>query len=136
MTVSRAKGASGEREVARLIREWLGFDVKRNWQAQSAEGGADLTGVPGWAIEVKRAKVARLREWWVQTIEQAQRIDARPALIYRIDGAARGATDEEKWIVVTLLAAIGVEDRRGHLVSMTLAAWMDCVRNQLETASC
>ena len=51
--MQRNKGRSGEQEVARLIRDWLGLDVHRNWQAQTAEGGADLSGVPGWAIEVK-----------------------------------------------------------------------------------
>ncbi len=54
--MQRTKGATAERVVARLIREWLGLDVRRNWQAQSAAGGADLTGIPGWQIEIKRAK--------------------------------------------------------------------------------
>ena len=30
--MQRNKGAAGERAVASLIRDWLGLDVRRNWQ--------------------------------------------------------------------------------------------------------
>ena len=53
MVNSRDKGATFEREVCSLIREHLGVEAKRNLM-QTAEGGFDVLGVPGWAIECKR----------------------------------------------------------------------------------
>ena len=76
--MQRTKGAAGERELARLLRDHLGAEVVRNW-VQARPGGADLLGVHGWAIEVKRAARARLNEWWQQTCQQADVTGQRPA---------------------------------------------------------
>lgn len=51
---SQRKGKEGERELARLLREHLGDGVSRNLE-QARNGGADLNGLPGWCVEVKRA---------------------------------------------------------------------------------
>lgn len=80
----RRKGKAGELELARLLREHLGADVARNL-AQARQGGADLLGLPGWAVEVKRAAQARLSDWWLQTCTQAEASGQRPALFYRLD---------------------------------------------------
>lgn len=80
----RKKGKAGELEIARLLRDHLGADITRNL-LQARQGGADLLGVPGWAIEVKRAARPRLSEWWQQTCSQAQATGQRPALFYRLD---------------------------------------------------
>ena len=80
----RRKGKAGELELARLLREHLGADVARNL-AQARQGGADLLGLPGWAVEGKRAAQARLSEWWLQTCTQAEVTGLRPALFYRLD---------------------------------------------------
>lgn len=88
---SRNKGAAGEREVAKIIDDLLGITVQRNldqWRA----GGFDLTGLEGWAIEVKRAKKPLLSAWWKQTIEQARINNLKPVLWYRLDN--------QKWRVV------------------------------------
>ena len=90
----RRKGKAGELEIARLLRELLGADVTRNL-VQSREGGADLLGVPGWAVEVKRAARARLSEWWLQTCQQAESTGQKPALFYRLD--------RQPWRVVVAL---------------------------------
>lgn len=82
--MQRRKGKAGELELARLLRELLGADVARNLE-QSRQGGADLLGMPGWAVEVKRAARARLSEWWLQTCTQAEVTGQRPALFYRLD---------------------------------------------------
>lgn len=79
-----SKGKEGERELARLLREHLGATVVRNL-AQARQGGADLLGIDGWAVEVKRAARARLSEWWLQTCAQADMTGLRPALFYRLD---------------------------------------------------
>jgi len=80
----RRKGKAGELELARLLRDLLGADVARNL-VQSREGGADLLGLPGWAVEVKRAARARLSEWWLQACQQAESTGQKPALFYRLD---------------------------------------------------
>ena len=84
MTNSRNKGRAGEQEVARTLRDELGLEVTRNWQQQAAQGGTDIVGVPGWAIEVKRAKQWS-NEWWTQAAAQAARTGEKPVLIYRLD---------------------------------------------------
>ena len=92
--MQRRKGADGERELARLLREHLGADVVRNLM-QSRQGGADLLGLDGWAVEVKRAARPRLAEWWLQTCRQAEATGQRPALFYRLD--------RQPWRVVVAL---------------------------------
>lgn len=81
--MQRTKGKAGEREVAALIREHTGFDVRR--RVRQHEGDSDLEGIPGWSCEVKRAKEARLSAWWLQACEQARKSRAKPVLFYRID---------------------------------------------------
>lgn len=82
--MQRRKGATGERELARLLRESLGADVVRNLD-QPRQGGADLLGISGWAIEVKRAARPLLSAWWQQACVQADTLACRPALAYRLD---------------------------------------------------
>ena len=59
--MQRRKGKAGELELARLLRELLGATVARNL-AQTRQGGCDLLGLDGWAVEVKRAALPRLAE--------------------------------------------------------------------------
>lgn len=85
--MSRRKGAAFEREVANLIKDHLGLDAKRNLM-QTAEGGHDLLGVSGWAIECKRyasIKPADVRKFWEQTVMQAHYVEALPCLITKAD---------------------------------------------------
>lgn len=87
MTHSRNKGAAFEREVANLIRDSLGYECKRNLM-QTAEGGHDLIGIPGWAIECKRYKETKrndLVRFWNQTWEQSLRVNAKPMLVVKED---------------------------------------------------
>lgn len=81
---SREKGKRGEREVAAIISDLLGFKATR--RARQHEGDSDILGVPGWSIEVKRcerATPADIRRWWEQAVEQAIRDRSQPALFYR-----------------------------------------------------
>ena len=83
---SRDKGKAGERELARLLCELTGRDVRR--RVRQHEGDSDLEGVPGWAIECKRyatVKPADLARWWRQAVAQAQATNARPLLAWRAD---------------------------------------------------
>lgn len=90
---SRRKGQAGERERARRLGERLGVACERHL-AQARQGGHDRLGLTGWALEVKRAKVARVEAWWRQTLEQAKQSGQRPALGYRLDrGRWHGVID-------------------------------------------
>lgn len=53
--LSKTKGKVGEREVAALLREY-GFEGKRGVQYQGGKDSADVTGLPGFHIEVKRTE--------------------------------------------------------------------------------
>lgn len=68
---SRDKGKRGEREVALILREH-GFEARRGQQYCGANGDADVIGVPGLHIEVKRTEKFRMYE----ALDQA-RNDAR-----------------------------------------------------------
>jgi hypothetical protein len=128
--MQRRKGQRGEREVAGLIRDWLGADVTRNWQQQSAEGGADLAGVPGWAVEVKFADIF-VSAWWRQAVEQAERADACPVLIYRLTGKGKGKHILDKWRCLVRLDDLTPADiDRDETAEISLRAWICLVREQ------
>lgn len=78
---SRAKGAAGERELAKKLREY-GFDARRGQQFSGANGDADVVGLPGIHIECKRVERLDLHG----AMDQAKR-DARenefPAVFHR-----------------------------------------------------
>lgn len=79
--MQKRKGKGAELELARLLSERLGTVVKRNL-GQSRDGGHDLL-ISGWAMEVKRAALPRVSEWWEQTLLQAEKSGLRPVLAYR-----------------------------------------------------
>ena len=57
--MSRDKGKRGERELARKLKEY-GFDARRGQQFCGANGDADVVGLEGIHIEVKRTEALRL----------------------------------------------------------------------------
>lgn len=94
--MQRIKGQQGEREVAALIRDLTGWDVRR--RVRNHAGDSDLVGVPGWSVEVKRHKAAGRAEiagWWRQTCAQSATLHADgndgkatvciPVLFFRVD---------------------------------------------------
>ena len=125
MTNSRAKGRAAEQEVARILRDELNIEVTRNWAAQAHHGGCDLITVPdiGWGIEIKRAKEARLSEWWQQTAEQAQIDKVRPVLIYRLD--------RQSWMAMMSLRDLRPDLVDPHQVTMFLLSWCTLVREEM-----
>jgi len=111
MIDSRAKGANGEREFAKLIDAMLGVRLERNLQ-QTRDGGHDLHAVElttgpavvlsKFAIEVKRwagISAAMVRPMWWQAVEQAHAVQKIPLLAYRGD---RGP-----WRIVLPMAVLG-----------------------------
>jgi Holliday junction resolvase len=87
---SRDKGQRGEREVCKILERHLGTEFKRNLM-QTAEGGHDVLGLKGCAIEVKRCEKLSLEKWWKQTTVQAKEVSSMPVLFYR--------RNNEEWTV-------------------------------------
>lgn len=81
---SRRKGAAGERELVRMIRDELGLDVSRNLkQFQQAQEG-DLTPVGPFLIEAKNCARLSVKAWWIQAVAQAKKADLIPVLAYKV----------------------------------------------------
>lgn len=124
---SRSKGQRGEREVRDILQTYVDIvadelrlpfapEIKRNL-VQSREGGHDLVGLPGLAVEVKFCETLQIDKWWEQTLQQASRARATPVLIYR--------RKNQKWKVVMLgtlpCGAVGVPCR----VEVSLETFID-----------
>lgn len=137
--MSQNKGKQGEREVAMLLRAILkkacldnGYEeeaaerkangVRRN-SLQSANGGFDLVGVPGMAVEVKRQETLKVEEWWRQCVEQCKEENERegtnliPVLLFRQNGKQWRCLT---WVwlpvdkkVVKVRGEIGMEEFKG-----------------------
>lgn len=69
---SREKGKRGEREIAGILREHGYSEARRGVQYSGRTGAADVIGLPGWHIEVKRVEHFNL----ISAAAQAQ-LDAR-----------------------------------------------------------
>lgn len=52
---SREKGCKGERELAKILRDY-GYTAKRGQQYSGANGDADVVGITGVHIECKRVE--------------------------------------------------------------------------------
>lgn len=78
---SRAKGASGERELANKLKEY-GYDCRRGQQYCGANGDADVVGLPGIHIECKRVERLNLDDAMLQAIRD-RNTDEMPAVFHR-----------------------------------------------------
>lgn len=113
--MQRTKGQAGEREIAALVRDLTGWDVRR--RVRQHVGDSDLEGVSGWSIEVKRhARVLRsdIAAWWAQTVEQAKRSGSTPVLFSR--------ADRDQWRATWPLAVLLVEQRADYWRDIAWAA--------------
>lgn len=78
---SRAKGASGERELANVLKEY-GFQTRRGQQYSGANGDADVVGIEGIHIECKRVERLNIDEAMSQSIRDA-REEEIPVVMHR-----------------------------------------------------
>lgn len=60
------------------------LQLERNLE-QTRYGGADINGVPGMEVEVKREQQHNIRTWWGQVTKAAKRTGKRPLLCHRKD---------------------------------------------------
>ena len=125
--MSRRKGACGELEVCRLIRDLLGVDARR--RVRQHDNDSDVLGVDGWTIEVKNASEIRLREWWQQAVDQCIGGD-RPAVFYKVP--RRGW--RVLWPIAALLRVPGSDTWTGieWACDTTPEAWAAVVRELID----
>lgn len=88
--MSRTKGKVGEREVAALLREH-GFEGARGVQYQGSRDSADVVGLPGFHIEVKRVEAFSAYKALEQAAEDSAGA-ATPIVFHR--------SNARQWIVV------------------------------------
>ena len=123
--MQRNKGAAGEREVAKILNDELGIELVRNLE-QTRNGGHDLIGLDGWAIEIKRQEQLSINTWWKQTTDQAERAGAKPALFYR--------QSRKPWTVVVDANDISQDSfpvNRRHTIQMDVQCFCQLVREEM-----
>lgn len=98
---SRAKGKAGELELSRILRGY-GYDCRRGQQYSGASGDADVIGLPGIHIEVKRVE--------------------------RLDLSAAAAQAKRDARTGELPAVFHRRNREGWLVTMPLEGWIELYR--------
>lgn len=90
---SRNKGAAGERELAAKLREY-GYKCRRGQQYRGANGDADVVGLPGIHIEVKRVEKLNLYDAMAQSVRDAKDGET-PAVFHR--------KNNKEWLVTLRL---------------------------------
>ena len=78
---SRTKGAVGERELAKKLREY-GYDCRRGQQYCGTNVDADVIGLPGIHIECKRVERLNIDDAMLQAIRD-RRDGEYPAVFHR-----------------------------------------------------
>ena len=82
----RTKGATGEREVVAALQA-RGHHSRRTAPMQTGYGGthgdADVAGLPGYHIEVKRQEALSLDKWSAQAEADASVTGNVPLVVYR-----------------------------------------------------
>ena len=91
--MQREKGKRGEREAAAKLTELLGVPVRRSQQFKGIPEAADLHGVPGLHIEVKRCERLSL----YRAMEQAKCESGNdcPVVLHRRNG--------KRWVFIGYL---------------------------------
>ena len=68
---SRDKGKRGELEAANLLKGY-GYEARRGQQYAGINGDADVVGLPGIHIEVKRVETLNISEAMAQSMRDAK----------------------------------------------------------------
>ena len=90
---SRQKGARGERELARKLKEY-GYDCRRGQQYCGANGDADVIGLPKIHIECKRVERLNIEDAMSQSKRDAKAVEI-PTVMHR--------KNECEWLVTMRL---------------------------------
>lgn len=119
---SRTKGAGGERELARILKDRYGYETHRGFTFNRQ---SDVVGLPGIHIECKRVENLNLRKALDQSVREARiRRDGLPVVMYR--------KNYRKWKVamqldhfLQLLRVEAKTEDYSQIVRMDLDEWMD-----------
>lgn len=90
--MSREKGKRGEREVRDVLRAHGFKDARRGQQYCGANGDADVVGLPGVHIEVKRVEKTMVWDWLSQAKADAAKRNERPIVVHR--------KNNTEWVVI------------------------------------
>ena len=82
---ARNKGKVGEREVVKILKEHGIKNARRTQQFSGKEGTADVEGLDGFHIEVKRQEKLAIEKWHQQACEDA-RDEETPIVVFRKSG--------------------------------------------------
>lgn len=114
---ARRKGAAGERELAAMLTDELGFEVKRKL-GQARDGGYDLQ-VGRFAIEVKRQERLQIEDWCRQVeaaVTVAADIDSDgnlrppvPVVVFRRSGQPWRAVVPIQWLIEVMREDLGAK---------------------------
>ena len=80
---SKRKGKVGEREVAQILRAH-GIVGARRGQQFCGLGAADVIGLVGWHVEVKRRQTGNVHDWVDRATEEAGELS--PVVMHRRNG--------------------------------------------------
>lgn len=98
---SREKGCKGERELAKILRDY-GYTAKRGQQYSGANGDADVVGITGVHIECKRVERLNIHDAMNQAVRDAREGEI-PVVMHR--------KNRTEWIV-TMRLEDWMKDRR------------------------
>lgn len=104
---SRTKGATGEREFCKWIKENLELDFlpERNLD-QVRSGGSDILGVYPFVFEVKRVEKLNKLAAWIQVNHDARKAGGEPVVAFR--------KNRQPWRFMISATLIGCT--RGHMI--------------------
>lgn len=82
---NRQRGQEGEREIANLLTDALGYKVNR-LLGQERDKGADILTKPyRWEIK-RRKRIGLIYDWLEEAQESLQDASERPVIAFRADG--------------------------------------------------
>lgn len=105
---SRRKGKVGETEIAHILQEY-GYETRRGQQFNAANGDADVIGLPGIHLEIKRVERLNIDKALEQSIrdtyadEIRQGTDLIPVVMHRSNNDRKKDSTKGTWKVTLRL---------------------------------
>ena len=105
---SREKGKKGEIEIAHILQEY-GYETRRGQQFNAANGDADVVGLPGIHLEIKRVERLNIDKALEQSIrdtyadEIRQGSDLIPVVMHRSNSDHKKDSTKGTWKVTLRL---------------------------------